>query len=174
MPAKPYVLTLMRHAKSSWGDADLEDHERPLNERGERDAPEMGRRLKERGLRPTALVTSSATRTRHTARHVAKALGFPIEFIQVDRSLYHASADDMLGVIADQDATFHHLIVVGHNPGISVLANRLSDDLVGDMPTAGVLTVSADVGGWDEFAFAAHSVVGYDYPRNESGIFRRP
>ena len=132
------TLTLLRHAKSSWDNPDLSDHDRPLNERGERDAPEMGRRLRERGIRPSVLVTSSAKRTRHTARHVARALGFPIEFIQVEKSLYHASPATMLKVIADLDTQFHHVLLIGHNPGISELAERLSDGLVTNMPTAGM------------------------------------
>ncbi|MEL7024526.1 MAG: histidine phosphatase family protein [Pseudomonadota bacterium] len=164
------TLTLLRHAKSSWDNPDLSDHDRPLNERGERDAPEMGRRLRERGIRPSVLVTSSAKRTRHTARHVARALGFPIEFIQVEKSLYHASPATMLKVIADLDTQFHHVLLIGHNPGISELAERLSDGLVTNMPTAGMLTVGVELATWDELPYVASSVVGYDFPKNANGV----
>ncbi|MEL6215218.1 MAG: histidine phosphatase family protein [Pseudomonadota bacterium] len=171
--SRRYTLTLLRHAKSSWDDSSLSDHDRPLNERGDRDAPEMGRRLKERGIRPSALVASSATRTRHTARHVAQAIGFPTEFIHIEKTLYHASAEQILKVIGEQDAQFQNLLVVGHNPGISDLAERLSNGLVVNMPTAGMLTISADLGSWDELPYVAHTVVGYDFPKNASGVITR-
>ncbi|MEL7310423.1 MAG: histidine phosphatase family protein [Pseudomonadota bacterium] len=164
------TLTLLRHAKSSWDNPELPDHDRPLNARGERDAPEMGRRLRERGIRPSGLVTSSAMRTRHTARHVAQSLGFPIEFIQVEKALYHARPEQILKVLAEQDPQFHHLLLVGHNPGISELAERLSDGLVTNMPTAAMLTVSAELTAWDELRFVATSVVGYDFPKNANGV----
>lgn len=171
--SKTRTLTLLRHAKSSWDNPELDDHDRALNQRGERDAPEMGRRLKERGVRPSNIIASSATRTRHTARHVARSLGFPIEFVEVERSLYHATAGRILDVIAQQDNTFHHLVVVGHNPGISDLAARLSDDLVVNMPTCGMLTIAAELGSWDELPHVAHTVVGYDFPKNANGVITR-
>lgn len=168
-----HTLTLMRHAKSSWDDASLADHDRPLNDRGERDAPEMGQRLKSRGIRPSLLLASTARRTTETARAVAKAIGFPIEFIHRERELYLASPREIMAVVCEQDPTFRHVLVIGHNPGISDLANALSDDLPGDMPTAAMITLEAAVDDWHGFAHAARRVVGYDYPKNSQGIITR-
>ena len=168
-----HTLTLMRHAKSSWDDPSLSDHDRPLNARGERDAPEMGQRLKARGIRPSLLLASTARRTTETARAVARAIGFPLEFIHRERDLYLASAADIMDVIYAQDPTFRHVLVVGHNPGISDLADRLSDGVTGDMPTAALITLEADVDDWRGFVHAARTVVGYDYPKNAQGIITR-
>jgi len=78
-------LTLLRHAKSSWDDARLKDRNRPLNDRGERDAPVMGQRLRARGARPTLIITSPAVRARRTAQIIAREIGFPQEFLQLIR-----------------------------------------------------------------------------------------
>lgn len=168
-----HTLTLLRHAKSSWDHPGLSDHDRPLNERGKRDAPEMGRRLKARGIRPSLLLASTAKRTTQTAKLVAKAIGFPTEFIQRERTLYHASPDEIMRVVCAQDPAFQHVLVIGHNPGISELANRLSDGIVGNMPTAAMITLEADVDDWHGFGFAAKKIIGYDYPKNAGGVVLR-
>lgn len=173
MALATHSLTLMRHAKSSWGDASLSDHDRPLNARGERDAPEMGQRLKARGIRPSLILASTARRTTETARAVARATGFPLEFIHRERALYLASPEEIMATVCDQDPTFRNIIVIGHNPGMSDLANALSDDLPGDMPTAAMMTLEADVDDWQGFAYAARRVVGYDFPKNAQGIITR-
>lgn len=168
-----HTLTLMRHAKSAWGYQGLTDRQRPLNERGETDAPMMGERLKALGVRPSLIICSAAVRTTQTAKLVAKAIGFPIEFIHKETALYLAGPTDIMRLISAQDATFRNLLVVGHNPGISRLANELSDDLTGDMPTGGMLTVQAEVEDWTDFSLADIEVVGYDYPKNANGPVRR-
>ncbi|MEM8548945.1 MAG: histidine phosphatase family protein [Pseudomonadota bacterium] len=173
MALKTHTLTLMRHAKSDWNDASLSDHDRPLNERGERDAPEMGRRIKAMGLRPSLLLTSTAVRAVETCKAVATAVGFPLEFIHRERSLYLAEPANILAALAAEDPTFHHIIVFGHNPGISELANALSDNLVGDMPTGAFLSVAAEAPDWASFAHADVRILGYDYPKNPSGPITR-
>ena len=96
------TLTLVRHAKSSWGDPALADRDRPLNERGLRDVATMGKRLAQRGVKPDALLASPATRTLTTAEHLAKALGLRHKDIVVNDRLYAASASELLGVIASE------------------------------------------------------------------------
>ena len=86
-------LTLLRHAKSSWKDPLLDDFDRPLNQRGERDAPVMGRRLQARGARPSMILTSPAKRALRTARLIAQAINYPAEFLQREAELYLAVAD---------------------------------------------------------------------------------
>lgn len=168
-----HTLTLMRHAKSSWGDPSLADHDRPLNSRGERDAPEMGQRLKARGIRPSLVLASTSRRTTQTARAVAEAIGFPPEFIHRERELYLASPEEIMATVCAQDPSFRHILVIGHNPGISRLANLLGDDIPGDMPTAATITLEADVDDWLGFPHAARRVIGYDYPKNAQGIITR-
>ncbi|MFK8051751.1 MAG: histidine phosphatase family protein [Woeseiaceae bacterium] len=168
-----HTLTLLRHAKSAWGFEGLTDRQRPLNDRGETDAPAMGKRLRDAEVRPSLIMCSSAVRTTQTAKLFANAIGFPIEFIHKESSLYLASAPQILQIVSSQEAEFRNIVVVAHNPGISDLANELSDGLVGAMPTAGMLTVSADVPDWASFALGDVRVVGYDYPKNKNGPIKR-
>ena len=106
------ILTIVRHAKSSWDDPSLRDHERPLNKRGHRNAPEMGRRIAEHGLRPSLIVSSTAVRAWSTAKAVAKAVGYPYEFLEKEPNLYHASVDRILDVIRAQDERCNNLMLV--------------------------------------------------------------
>ncbi|MEN7342366.1 MAG: histidine phosphatase family protein [Pseudomonadota bacterium] len=173
MALPTYTLTLLRHAKSEWGLEGLTDKQRPLNRRGERDAPEMGRRLKAAGVRPSLIVCSAAQRTVQTARLFAGAIGFPEEFIHRESALYLASAAGILDLIEQQESTFQNLVVVGHNPGISELAETLSDGLTTHMPTAAMLTLQAETDDWQGFRHAAIRIVGYDYPKNAAGPITR-
>ena len=171
MPTR--TLTLLRHAKSSWADPGLRDFDRPLNARGKRDAPEMGRRLKGRGLRPSLILTSPAARALATARAVAEALGYPDEFIEHEPGLYHASPDAILAIVARQDETHRHLLVCGHNPGMTELASRLVGTDIGNMPTAAVLSVAGDADDWAAFPYCALDLAGFDYPKNANGVILR-
>ena len=101
------TLTLVRHAKSSWKDTSLADRDRPLNKRGKRDAPEMGRRLTAAGVRPSLIVSSPAVRAWTTAKIIANEIGYPREFLQRDSALYLASVNGILDVIASQDTGFN-------------------------------------------------------------------
>lgn len=158
-------LTLLRHAKSSWGRPDLADHDRPLNSRGERDAPVMGRRLIARGARPSLIVTSPATRARQTAKLFAREIGYPVEFIQTEQSLYLADPRTILDAIAMQDDTFGDIVVCAHNPGITDLANHLSGQRIDDMPTCAMVTIEADTDTWNNFADVPHTFIDFDYPK---------
>ncbi len=104
------TLTLVRHAKSSWSDTRLSDGDRPLNKRGQRDAPVMGKRMVEHEIRPSLIISSPAKRAWSTAKLVAAEISYPIEFLQREDSLYHASIDEILGVIVAQDNRFNHMM----------------------------------------------------------------
>lgn len=158
-------LTLLRHAKSSHHDLSLSDHDRPLNHRGARDAPIMGRRLIQNGGRPSLILTSTAKRARQTARLVAEAIGYPREFLQSERELYLASPDTILNVIAGQDNAFNDMVVCGHNPGITELACNLSGTYIDNVPTSGIVVLDADIGSWDELGRARCDLVDFDYPK---------
>jgi phosphohistidine phosphatase len=158
-------LTLIRHAKSSWDDAGVKDRDRPLNERGERDAPLMGRRLQARGARPTLILTSPALRARRTAQIIAREIGYPQEFLQREDDLYLASPDEMVAVIARQDSSFRDLIVCGHNPGLTELANRLTGAGIDNVPTAGVVVIGLDLKSWADLDGAQGELLLFDYPR---------
>src|SRR5918994_6226511 len=110
------TLLLIRHAKSSWEHSGVSDHDRPLNERGLRDAPLMGRRLAERGVVPDVILSSTALRARATAKLLADALGSGAAHIVTDERLYAASADEVLEVVGELGSEVSCAAVVGHNP----------------------------------------------------------
>ncbi len=140
------LLSILRHAKSSWKDSSVEDHDRPLNKRGTRDAPRMGNLIREQGLVPDAIFSSTARRARDTALAVATAAGFP-DGVRFTRSLYGASPDTCLDVLRDLPDTTGHAMIVGHNPTLE----ELLAVLVGEthiMPTAALAVVELPIESW--------------------------
>ena len=153
-------LVLVRHAKSDWGDAGLDDHERPLNDRGRRDAPRMARRLAETGFRPASILSSTAVRARATADAFAAELGVAVS---PDPGLYGAPAGVLLASAAATRQP--SVLVVAHDPGMSVLAGRLSDDGIGHMPTCAVATFTWVVDDWDAVTALDPDEWTFDTPR---------
>jgi len=161
-------LTLLRHAKSSWDDPELADRDRPLNHRGERDAPMMGQRIAAAGIRPSLIVTSPAVRAWTTAKLVAKEISYPLEFLQREKDLYHAGVDTLLDVIAGQDDGFNSIMIVGHNPGFTDFANILSPDLTGNLPTCGVVSVSLPCDDWNIRECLPGELLLHDWPKKSA------
>ncbi len=159
-------LILVRHAKSSWKDATLDDRERPLNKRGERDAPEMGARLARCKNRPDLIVSSPAVRALETARVIAGKLDYPRGSIVVKESLYGAGVADLLGVIRSVDESVARLMLFGHNPGLTDLANHLGPRPVPNLPTCGVLHLRFETDTWSVACYARGDEVLFDYPES--------
>ena len=160
-------LTLVRHAKSSWTEVLLSDHDRALAERGVRDAPRMGKRINARKLRPSLIISSTAVRAMSTARAIADALKYPLEFLQSEKELYLATPDKILEIACAQEDNFSDLMVVGHNPGMTDLVNQLLPALcLHNLPTCGVVAIDFDTDAWAKLAEANAKLVFYDYPKN--------
>jgi len=159
------TITILRHAKSSWDNPGIVDFDRPLNQRGERDAPEMGRRMKTADIRPSLIVSSPAARAWATAKLVAVEIAYPLEFLQRERDLYHAGPKRIYDVIAAQDEGFKSIMIVGHNPGLTELANQLVPDLTSNMPTASYVSVLIDTDTWDLQSRRSAELIEYDYPK---------
>ena len=159
------TLLLVRHAKSDWSHHGLDDHERPLNRRGKRDAPEMGRRLAERGVAPDVILSSDAVRARTTAELIAEAIGFGASRVITDERLYAASADEVLRVVGELDGDLSVAIVVGHNPEMASLAHRFSEE-IHEMPTCAVAEYEFEVDAWYELEDALPVSVWVDTPRS--------
>ena len=157
------TLFLIRHAKSSWDDLSLVDEARPLNVRGKRDAPEMGRRLANRGIHPDAILSSPAVRARTTAELIARELDAD-ETLVVDHRLYATSADGLLEVIRAQDDDVDCLLVVGHNPEMDTLARRFSP-LTPPMSTCAVLELHFDAAAWEGIRADGLLSKRYDAPK---------
>ena len=160
------ILTIVRHAKSSWKDTRLSDRKRPLNKRGERDAPEMGRRIHEHGIRPSLIITSPAKRAWTTAKIIAHEINYPLEFLQREDGLYLASLNEILDTIVAQDNGFNNLMIVGHNPGLTDFANFLVPGLTNNLPTAGVVSVEIDRDDWSLYTQPQAKLVVHDWPKN--------
>jgi phosphohistidine phosphatase len=157
----------MRHAKSSWKDVRLRDRERPLNKRGKRDAPEMGRRIAASGVRPSLILSSPALRAWNTAKAVADALNYPREFLQKEDALYLASVERILDVIVSQDNRFNNIMLFGHNPGFTEFANFLVPGLTANLPTAGVVSVEIDQDDWSLYERPSTNLLLHDWPKKQ-------
>lgn len=138
------TLALVRHAKSDWGDPHLDDHDRPLNARGLRDAPRMARRLADSGFRPEAILASTARRAVTTADFFSGTFGVPVE---LEERLYAAPATVLLRAAAERAA--RSVIVVAHDPGISTLAAELSGGGIARMPTCAFAVFTWYESEWD-------------------------
>ncbi|MCH7415802.1 histidine phosphatase family protein [Belliella sp. R4-6] len=159
-------LILMRHAKSSWDDPFLDDHQRPLSERGLRDCPRMGQRLKKSGVIPDLYISSDAERAKTTALIVAEQLHFPKHKIQFTRELYHASSSQILNWIRKSDDNYMTLLVFGHNPGF----NDLIEDLglqIDNLPTSGQFGFVFETDTWNNVGQRNAKKWFYDFPKNQ-------
>ena len=162
-------LILLRHAKSSWTEPEAADHERPLSKRGERDAPLIGGRLGARRAQPSLIITSHAKRAIQTAQIIARHLDYPRESLRIEPALYLAAPATVLAVAGEQDDGHASVMIIGHNPGLTELANRLLPDLkLDNLPTTGVIAIDFDTERWSELAHAHASLAYYDYPKNRS------
>ena len=162
------ILTIVRHAKSSWKNTSLSDKKRPLNRRGDRDAPLMGERIHEHGIRPSLIVSSPATRAWTTAKIIATAINYPREFLHKEDTLYLASLHEILDIVVAQDSGFNNLMLVGHNPGMTDFANFLVPGLTNNLPTAGVVSVQIDRDDWSLYERPATELLVHDWPKKVS------
>ena len=159
-------LILVRHAKSDWSLPGQEDWDRPLNARGQRDAPEMARRLRSRRLKPDRILSSPAVRALTTATVMARELRVVASLLQAEERLYLAAPADMLALLRELGAAAKHIMVVGHNPGVTEFANRLSgDETIDNMPTCAVFTARFEIASWDRLDWGQGKDVEFDYPR---------
>jgi phosphohistidine phosphatase len=161
------TVILVRHAKSSWKDPGLKDFDRPLNKRGKRDAPFMGKKLKERKIMPGLILSSPAKRARKTATEIAKAIGYPKNKIQYNEDIYHSSAQYLLQLVRKQDDTHETIMLFGHNPDFNDFADLLlGDNPVMNIPTTGVHCIKFDVDSWKKVKEGKGRSVFFDYPKS--------
>jgi phosphohistidine phosphatase len=140
------TVLVMRHGKSSWRDAQISDHDRPLKKRGRRDARRIGELLVAEGLEPDLVLSSSAERARRTAELVAEACGLD-DAVILDEGLYHAEAADIVRALSRVTDRASIVLVTGHNPGLEALVTRLTDAEV-SLPTAALAHVTLPVEHW--------------------------
>lgn len=145
------TVYFIRHAKSSWADAQAEDHDRVLNSRGERDAPFMSKMLRGKGANPDLIVSSSAARTQITALYFAKEFRIGKEQLLIKPEIYEAYPEEVLKVIESLDNQFSEVLVFGHNPAFTSIVNKFSSDYLANLPTCGIGHVVAMTDDWKDF-----------------------
>lgn len=162
------TLVMIRHAKSSWANPLQSDYERPLNDRGEQDAPMMGERLKKKNIIPDLIIASTAKRAKQTAKKIAKAIGYDEDKIQWQEKLYHCIPSVFEEVIYEIDDKITTAFIVAHNPGITSFVNELDADFsVDNMPTCAIAGARFDADGWNEFNSVKKKIFLFDYPKND-------
>lgn len=162
------ILYLVRHAKSSWSDISLSDFDRPLNKRGQRDAPVMGKRLKQRGVQPDAILSSPAKRAIDTAELIAGKIGVSNKSIIRDQSIYEATIGELLTLIQALPDRFGSAMLFGHNPAMEGLVNLLSETHIERMPTCAIVTLQFSSPHWKDAGSCPAKLLDFDYPKNPS------
>ena len=161
-------LLLVRHAKSSWDQPGLSDFDRPLNDRGKRDAPAMGKRLKERGIQPALILSSPAKRAVSTSKRLADAMGHDRTKIKADPTLYHADEEDILTVVRGLERKLTSVMIVGHNPGLTDFVNSLNrnqEPVILNIPTCGIVAFSFPIDEWKTIALGTGKFDFFDFPK---------
>ncbi len=156
-------LYLLRHAKSSWKDFSISDFDRPLNKRGEHDAPIMAARMSEKAIDPEAIISSPAKRAKSTAKYFSKALNTKVIY---DKRIYEASATQLQEIIKQAFKEYDSIILVGHNPFLTILSNTLSGHQIDNIPTTGIIGISFDS---ENIESAKSELLFFDYPKKNLG-----
>lgn len=159
-------LICVRHAKSAWDTPDLNDRQRPLNARGKRDAPEMGRRLAGRGVVPDAILSSPAERACATALAMAAELGFSANNVVESANLYFCGPEAMLDAIRALDDHWRTVMLVAHNPDISDFISRLAGIDMEEVPTCAVADMAIAAKSWAAVDYGLAKLLEFDYPKN--------
>ncbi|MDO6433552.1 histidine phosphatase family protein [Flavitalea sp. BT771] len=160
------TLLIIRHAKSSWDNADLNDIDRPLNDRGKRDAPVMAGRLIKAGVKTDLFVSSPAKRARQTAGIFMHEFGRKEKELVIIQQLYHAQVQDFKEVVASIDDRYDSIALFSHNPGITAFANILSSVRLDNMPTCSIFAVTSPAESWKGFLSSGPTFWFFDYPKS--------
>ena len=158
-------LYLIRHAKSSWSNPGLPDIERPLNKRGKRDAPFMGKLLNNVGVRPDVIITSQAKRAYRTAKTIAKEIDFPIKNIVKNNLIYEADTREFISVLKSIPDNADIAMLFGHNPGLTIVNNYLTDKYIDNIVTCGIVEIEFNINSWKDISENTGKIISYEYPK---------
>jgi len=162
------TLHIVRHGKSSWDYENISDIDRPLSPRGINNAYLMAKKLSERKVEPDRFITSPANRALYTSIIFSRVLKFPYEKIQISDSIYMGSTDDLVELIRSQDKSVTNLLIFGHNPAFTALANQLMENYLDNIPTAGIVSLTYSIESWDQIGKTSPSKDFFDYPKRYS------
>jgi phosphohistidine phosphatase len=159
-------LLLIRHAKSDWNNAGLRDFDRPLNKRGNANAPEMAVRMLKQNIIPDLMVSSPALRAITTAKYFAETWHIEATKIQLEKTIYEANIKALLQVVNQLDNQANQVALFGHNPGLTDFANYLSNANIFNMPTCSIVMIAFPIENWNEVSADTGSLVFFDYPKS--------
>ena len=159
-------LLLIRHAKSDWENPATKDFDRPLNKRGNANAPEMVKRMVDQNIYPDLMVSSPALRALTTAKYFAKGWEIEGKNIQTDKNIYEAATKTLLTVVNGFDNQYSTIALFGHNPGLTDFANYLSDVNIYNMPTCSIVILEFPFEEWNLVGGSSAKVVLFDYPKS--------
>lgn len=157
-------LILIRHAKSDWSNPLLDDFERPLNKRGEKNAPFMAKILKKEIQKPDLIISSPSFRTKLTLEYFLKEFEYKGEVI-FEKSIYEAPFENLLKVIKNIDDKYKTIFLIGHNPGLNDLANFLLGSFEDNIATSGVLKIDFDTNSWKNISKDNSKLIFFKYPK---------
>ena len=158
-------IYFVRHAKSDWGFSELTDFERPLNNRGRRDAPFMAELLNDKGVKPDLIISSPALRAYFTARIFARTFDLPPEKLLCSENLYESSAGAYLQLINELNDKFNVVMIFGHNPALTSIVNLLGSKSIDNVPTTGIVGIEFPLDAWDKIEMNSGKTVLFDYPK---------
>ena len=158
-------LFLTRHAKSSWSNPGLADIDRPLNERGKKAAPFMGKLIMDKGEKPELLISSPAYRAFSTAKAFGEAMGLVENDIIINRTIYGAGAQQLLELVQNQDDLNKSIMLFGHNPTFTSFVNFLTSSNIMNVVTCGVVRIDFECSSWTEIDFGSGRLAYYEYPK---------
>jgi len=158
------TLHLLRHGKSSWDYISVHDLDRPLIEKGIRNTFLIGERLFQNYSSVNAIVSSPANRALHTAVIMARCMNFPFQKISINDAIYTGNSKSILDFIFQFDNKVDSLMLVGHNPDFTELANAFLPEPIENLPTSGIASIQFDVENWSEIVHA-NKIISVDYPK---------
>lgn len=158
-------IFLVRHAKSSWINNSITDYERPLNERGERDAPFMANLLFKKEKNIDIIVTSGANRALSTAKVFQKVYSFNEENIFIDKNIYQSTLEGLFNIIKNIDDTYSKVLFIGHNPGLTLISNYLSGRELFNIPTCGIVELNYKRESWKDVTKKSFDFVSFEFPK---------
>lgn len=159
------TLFLIRHAKSSWDNPGLRDFNRPLNERGLHDAPKMAKLLAKKGVKPDLLLSSPAKRAITTAHFFAETFGLEADDVVQEQEIYEAAVSDILNIVNNLPDSAQSVMLFGHNPTLTDVANRFSDQYIDNIPTCGIVLIESEADSWKAFSEGNAAVKKIFFPK---------
>ncbi len=159
------TLYIIRHAKSSWDDPGLTDHDRPLMQKGINKTIKITEFLKWKIICPDLFLSSTAVRARQTAEIISKGLNYPSEKINTSNSLYHAGSESIFNELYGLSNQINSVMIFGHNPGLTYFANKFLNPTIENLPTSGVVSISFETNKWEKINEAKFHVNFVMFPK---------